>query len=88
MSESMPHKSAFTIGGVGPMTWRGQDGTLHRRVVLEVRGTMVLNIDAANEFAGLLRRRSNRPVRSSDRVRVDPLFEQSPPSSWRGLCLV
>jgi hypothetical protein len=54
VAESMPHKSSFTIGGVNAMTWTGQDGTRHRRVVFEIRGVMVLPIDAAREFSQLL----------------------------------
>ena len=55
MAESMPHKSSFTVGGVNAMSWTGQDGTVHRRVVFEIRGVMVLPVESAREFTQLLR---------------------------------
>ena len=54
MSESMPHKSSFSSGGINAMSWAGQDGIRHHRVVFEIRGVMVLPIDAAGEFVGQL----------------------------------
>ena len=49
------HQSSLTIGGVMPMTWKGTDGTIRRRVVFELRGLLVMNVDGAQAFVAELR---------------------------------
>ena len=48
-------QSSLSIGAVTPLTWRGQDGRVHRRVTLELRGVLVMPLDAARSFETDLR---------------------------------
>ena len=35
-------QSSLSIGAITPLTWRGQDGKVHRRVTFELRGVLVM----------------------------------------------
>jgi hypothetical protein len=43
-------QSSLSIGAITPLTWRGQDGKVHRRVTFELRGVLVMPLDAARSF--------------------------------------
>jgi hypothetical protein len=43
-------QSGLSIGAITPLTWRGQDGKVHRRVTFELRGVLVMPLDAARSF--------------------------------------
>jgi hypothetical protein len=43
-------QSSLSIGATTPLTWRGQDGKVYRRVTFELRGVLVMPLDAARSF--------------------------------------
>ena len=61
VTESLQHRSSLSLGGINAMSWIGRDGTRHHRVVLEVRGVMVMPIDAAGTSRGYCGTRSGTP---------------------------
>ena len=54
MSDSMPHRSDLRIEAVGPQTRPHPDGTVHRHVLVAVRGVMALTLDDAAHLAAQL----------------------------------
>ena len=64
MSESMQHKSTLRVAAVGPVTWTAYGGVTERRVVVEMRGMLVLSLDDAHRFIGDLRSAVNDAERA------------------------
>ena len=50
----MPHRSDLRIEAVGPQTRPDPDGTVHRHVLVAVRGVMALTLDDAAHLAAQL----------------------------------
>ncbi len=50
----MPHHSDLRIEAVGPQTGPHPDGTVHRRVLIAIRGVMALPLDDAAHLAAQL----------------------------------